>query len=174
MKKIVILSLALLVMLSACGTGYIQEPEHCSLCDTLPCHAPCVINLSTGEKAELNVYDPHPFTAGELAEEQRGGYFSFIRGAGVKGHKLGGESITVTIPMGSEGLNPQLFCKACRELLVDHANQGYVLADLKDPRNPVVYGIYANGSFSFRCYDISVHKAKDAQKIEITIIGTLQ
>ena len=173
MKKTVTLCLVLLVIMSACGKDYIQEPEICALCDNLPCHAPCIINLSTGEKLELSVYEPHPFTAGELAEEQRGGYFSFIRGAGVKGHKLGGESVTVTIPMESEGLNQQHFCKACRERLVDYANQGFVLVDLMDPETPIVYGIYAHTSYSFRCYNISAHEHKDTKKIEILIIGTL-
>lgn len=173
MRKIVILSIVLLVMLSACGTDYIQEPEICALCDNLPCHAPCIINLSTGEKLELSIYEPHPFTAGELAEEQRGGYFSFIRGAGAEGHKLGGESVTVRIPMESEGLNPQYFCKSCRERLAVYANQGYVVVDLKDPEDPIIYEIYAKASFSFRCYNISVHEHKDTKKIEILIIGTL-
>lgn len=122
---------------------------------------------------ELSVYEPHPFTAGELAEEQRGGYFSFIRGAGVEGHKLGGESVIVTVPMKSKGMNEQNFCKACREWLTGYANQGYVVADLKDPEAPIIYKIYANASFSFRCYDISIQEQKDAEKFEITIVGTL-
>lgn len=173
MRKIVILCIALLVMLSACGTNRIQEPEICALCDNLPCHAPCIINLSTGEKLELSVYEPHPFTAGELAEEQRGGYFSFIRGAGAEGHKLGGESVTIKIPVKADGLDQQYFCNQCRELLADYKTCGYVLVDLKDTENPVAYEINADLKAAFRCYEISVQEIKEDGKYEISIIGTL-
>ena len=174
MKKTAILCIALLVILSACGQNRNREPEQCSLCDNLPCHAPCIINLSTGEKLDLSVYELHPFTVGELAEEQRTGYFSFIQGAGISGHKLGGKSVTVTIPTESKGLIRQYFCTACLDLLADYANQGYVLADLKNPKEPIIYSIYEDSSFSFRCYDISVHKHSDAEEFVVTIIGTLE
>lgn len=174
MKKTVILCIALLVTLSACWANQNRDPEKCSLCDNLSCHAPCIINLSTGEILELSVYEPHPFTAGELAEEQRTGYFSFIQGAGIAGHKLGGKSVTVTIPTESEGLNRQYFCTACLDLLAGYANQGYVLADLKNPKNPIIYSICKGSSFSFRCYDISVQKSSDTEGFVVTIIGTLE
>ena len=174
MKKAVILCIALLVTLSACWTNQNREPDKCSLCDNLSCHAPCIVNLSTGEILELSVYEPHPFTAGALAEEQRTGYFAFIQGAGVSGHKLGGKSVTVTIPTESGRLIRQHFCTACLDLLADYANQGYVLTDLKDPKNPIIYGIYENTSFSFRCYDVSIQKHKDAEAFVVTIIGTLE
>ena len=164
----------MLVTLSACGTNQNRDPEKCSLCDNLSCHAPCIINLSTGEILELSVYEPHPFTAGELAEEQRTGYFSFIQGAGISGHKLGGKSVTVTIPTGSEGLIRQHFCTACLDMLADYANQAYILADLKNPKNPIIYSLYENHAFSFRCYDISIQKHRDAEEFVVTIIGTLE
>lgn len=174
MRKIAALCIALLVILSACGTNQSRDPEPCSLCDNLPCHAPCVINLSTGEKLDLSVYELHPFAAGELAEEQRTGYFSFIQGAGISGHKLGGKSVTVTIPTGSKGLSRQHFCRTCLDMLADYANQAYILADLKNPKNPIIYSLYKNCAFSFRCYDISIQKSIDAEGFVVTIIGTLE
>lgn len=174
MRKIVILCIALLVFLSAYGANQSQAPEVCSLCGTPPCHAPCIINLSTGEKLELSVYELHPFTAGELAEEQRTGYFSFIQGAGISGHKLGGKSVTVTIPTGSRGVHQQHFCSTCRKRLTGHTYQEYILADLQDPKNPIIYGIYENTSFSFRCYDVSIQKRSDSEEFVVTIIGTLE
>lgn len=174
MRKIVILCIALLVLLSAYSANQSRAPEVCSLCDTPPCHAPCMINLSTGEKLELSVYELHPFTAGELAEEQRTGYFSFIQGAGVSGHKLGGKSVAVTVPMESKVLSRQYFCAACLDLLVDYTNQGYILADLKNPKKPIIYSICEDSSFSFRCYDVSIQKHKDAEEFVVTIIGTLE
>lgn len=172
MKKFMIMCIAILVLLSAC-TNEILEPEQCSLCAGLPHHAPCIINLSTGEMLELAVYEPHPFIAGELAEDQQGGTFSFVRGAGVEGYKLGGESLTIRIPMESEGLNLQFFCKGCRKRLAAYTDQGYVVVDLKEPENPIIYEVYANASFFFRCYDISVHKQKEEGKTVIVVVGTL-
>lgn len=174
MRKIVILCIALFVTLSACGTKQSRAPGVCSLCGTPPYHAPCIINLTTGENLELSVYELHPFTAGELAEEQRTGYFCFIQGAGISGHKLGGKSVTVTIPTESKGLSRQYFCTACLDLLADYTNQGYVLADLKNPKKPIIYSICEDSSFSFRCYDISIQEHQDAEEFVVTIIGTLE
>lgn len=173
MKKQIILCVALLFLLVACSTENIPEPERCSLCDDLPRHAPCIINLSTGEKLELDVYEPHPFLVGEIAEEQRGGYFAFVRGAGVEGYKLGAESVTITIPVKSDRLDQQHFCNQCRELFADCKNQGYTLVDLKDTESPVVYTINADTKIAFRCYEISVREIKEDGKSQISIIGTL-
>ena len=82
MKKVGIIWAMLLVVLMGCSVDSIPEPEKCSMCDDLPRHALCIINLSTGEKLELDIYEPHPFLVGEIAEEQSGGYFRLIRGAG--------------------------------------------------------------------------------------------
>lgn len=172
MKKIIALGIALLVLLCVCSIDCVPEPERCCLCDDLSRHAPCIINLNTGEKLELDVYEPHPFLVGEIAEEQGGGYFSFIRGAGAEGYKLGAVSITITIPLKSNRLKQQYFCNRCRELLADYKNQGYALVDLIDTKKPVIYPIKANTKSTFRCYEISVQEIKEDEKYTITIIGT--
>ena len=63
---------------------------------------------------ELTVYEPHPFIVGELAEEQRGGTFSFIHGAGAEGYKLSAELIVINIPMQTYKLEEKHFCNTCR------------------------------------------------------------
>lgn len=173
MKKSVLLCIALFIVLTSCASGPAPEPERCSLCDDLARHAPCIINLNTGEKVELDMYEPHPFLVGEIAEEQRGGYFSFVRGAGVEGYKLGAESVTITIPAKADKMDQQFFCNACRELLAYHTNSGYVLVDLKDTDAPVIYEIDADASYSFRCYDITIQELVEDKKYEITVTGTL-
>lgn len=172
MKKAIIFCMMFLALFTACSRSPVPEPERCSLCDDLSRHAPCIINLSTGEKLELDVYEPHPFLVGEIAEEQRGGYFSFVRGAGVEGYKLGAESVTITIPVKADKMEQQFFCNACRELLADHTNSGYVLVDLKDTDAPIIYEIDEDAYYSFRCYDITIQEFMDEKKYEIVIIGT--
>ena len=173
MKKLMIVCIAILALLSCCANA-IPEPERCSLCAGLPCHGPCIINLSTGEMLELAVYEPHPFIAGELAEEQQCETFSFMRGAGIEGYKLSGESITITIPMVADTMEEKHFCNSCRERLACCAAQEFALVDLKDISNPIIYAIDINLEVSFRCYKIIVNEAKEGEKYEISIIGTLE
>jgi len=172
LKKLTIICVAILMLLSACSSNSIPEPERCSLCDDLSRHAPCIVNLSTGEKIELEIYEPHPFLVGEIAEEQRGGYFSFVRGAGVDGYKLGAELATVTIPNANDKLDRKHFCTTCRELLNNYEKDGYVLVDLKNTKQPVIYSVEDGANFSFRCYEVSVTQLAESNEFEIIVIGT--
>lgn len=174
MKKLTVICIVILVLLTGCTYVNAPEPEQCSLCAGLPCDAPCIINLSTGEMLELAVYEPHPFIAGELAEEQQSETFSFVRGAGVEGYKLSAESIIIKVPMNADEMEEKHFCNSCRERLADCKDQGYALLDLKDAKNPVVYKIDADAQVSFRCYSISVCEIKEDGKLEITVTGTLE
>ena len=121
---------------------------------------------------ELDVYESHPFLVGEIAEEQRGGYFSFVRGAGVEGYKLGVESVTITIPARSDKLDRNYFCNSCRELLADYEKDGYILVDLKNTEQPVIYRIDDGTAFSLRCYEVAVQKLDEASEYEISVVGT--
>lgn len=171
MKKLIIVCIAIIALLTAYANE-IPEPEQCSLCAGTPCHAPCIINLSTGEILELAVYEPHPFIAGELAEEQQSETFSFVRGAGIEGYKLSAESIIIKVPMNADKMEDKHFCKLCRERLASCAAQGYALVDLKDTINPVIYTISTDLKVSLRCYRVSVRETKAGRKYEIIIIGT--
>lgn len=51
------------------------DSQDCSICGHLKCHAPCILNLATGEIGELELYMPHDTEAGEIAKEQLGGTF---------------------------------------------------------------------------------------------------
>lgn len=171
MKIVGIIWAMLLVVLIGCSVDSIPEPEICSMCDDLPRHAPCIINLSTGEKLELEIYEPHPFLVGEIAEKQPGGYFRLIRGAGVEGYIVGAEYGVVFAPIRSEKMNQQYFCNSCRDRLATNTISGYVLVDLKEPDEPVVYPTDISASFSMRCYSVSVQENAEKDKYEITIIG---
>lgn len=171
MKKVAIIWVILFVVLMGCSTVPAPEPEQCSMCDDLSRHALCIINLSSGEKLELDIYEPHPFLVGEIAEEQLGGYFSFIRGAGIEGYKVAAEYIVISVPVKSEKMDQQYFCNTCRDRLASNAKSGYVLVDLNDPENPIVYTINTSTSFSVRCYSVSVQENTKQDKYEIKIKG---
>ena len=173
-KNTLILWIALVAIALSC---YIErpapEPEQCTMCTGPSQHAICIINLSTGEKVELNVYEPHPFLAGEIADEQTGGYFGFIHSAGVEGYKIAAEFIVAAIPIKSERIKQQYFCSSCRKRLEDSENNGYVLVDLLNPKDPVVFPIHHDTAFSVRCYSVAVQEGED-NTYKITVTGHLE
>ena len=173
MKKIaLILTIVIIFSVIIYATSPVPEPERCSLCDSFPRHAPCILKLSTGELVELEIYDPHPYKVAEIAEEQPGGYFSFVRGAGLDGHMVAAEYLTATIPVKAERMNKEYFCSDCRELLNDYKRCGYVLVDVRDPEAPVLHPIEKGTSFSLRCYEVEIGKNEEDNKYELTIRGT--
>lgn len=173
MKKIaLILTIVIILSVITYATLPVPEPERCSLCDSFPRHAPCILKLSTGEMVELEIYDPHPNKVAEIAEEQPGGYFSFVRGAGLDGHMVAAEYLTATIPVKAARMNKEYFCSDCRELLDDYKRCGYVLADVRDPEASVLYPIEEGTSFSLRCYEVEIGKNDEDDKYELTVRGT--
>lgn len=171
-KRAIILALVLIFSTAIYYALPVPEPERCSLCDCFPRHAPCILKLSTGELVELEIYDPHPYKVAEIAEEQPGGYFSFVRGAELDGHMVAAEYLTATIPVKADCMNEEYFCNDCRELLADYKRCGYVLADVRDPEGPVLYPIEKGTSFSLRCYEVEIGKNEEDNKYELTIRGT--
>lgn len=171
MKKAVIIGVTLFVILLKCSTAPIPEPNQCSMCADLSRHALYVINLNTGEKLDLDIYEPHPFLVGEIAEKQYGGYFSLVRGAGIEGYKVGAEYIVVAVPIEANKMDLQYFCNACRVILEPHTHCGYALVDLKEPKKPVVYSIDNTTSLFIRCYSVLVEENVEKDKYVITIRG---
>lgn len=173
MKKIaIILAIVIIFSVIIYSALLVPEPERCSLCDSFPRHAPCILKLSTGELVELEIYDPHPYKVAEIAEEQPGGYFSFVRGAGLDGHMVAAEYLTATIPVKPERMNREYFCSDCRELLDGYKRCGYVIADVRNPEASVLYPVEEGTSFSVRCYEVEIGKNEEDDKYELMIRGT--
>lgn len=55
------------------------------------------------------------------------------------------------VPMEGERKNQSYFCETCRELL-DEYEQGYLLIDMHDLQNPVVYDLEDGVVYEMRCY----------------------
>ena len=68
MRRIILvfMMMALLLSLMACSGINAPEPDRCSLCDHIPSHAPCLVNLNTGEVGEIALYEPHHTLVGEI------------------------------------------------------------------------------------------------------------
>lgn len=174
LKRISIVLLITISILMIWDMAAPPDPEDCSICGHLKCHAPCILNLATGEIGEMELYQPHFRKVGEIAEDQTGGTFSFIYLAGLQGIRLTDPwYIEIDIPMEGEKKNNTFFCNMCRELLKEY-EQGYVLLDLYDLENPVVYGFKEGAAYEMRCYQIAVTPKWVKSEFHVRMDGTLE
>lgn len=174
MKKYIIPIVAvILILILARAILPAPEPEHCAICDSIPYHAPALVNLSTGEVGELAVYEPHPFKAGELWEYQQGGTFSFLTVAGITGYRDTARwEAHISIPMEQNEYEEKYFCRSCRDKLHPFSQTGFVLADMRFPSEPVIYFIQGNTEILQDNYRIQM-EVNDLNECDITVIGTV-
>lgn len=150
-----------------------QEPKRCSICAELKRHAPCLLNLNTGKLGELDLYEPHPYKVGEIAEVQDSSYFAYFYAAGLQGIKVTNPwEISIEVPEKRVIHLNHSFCRKCRKLLSEYKS-GYVLIDLYEPTNPVIYPIFSDAAYQIRCYTISVAYSKENKVFDLSIKGTL-
>ena len=161
----------LLLLLISCVATTILNTEQCCMCADISRHAPSIINLSTGEQLVLDVYEPHPFRSEEIAEDQPCSYFNHIQGAGAKGCRVGGEFVLVTIPIKSEKMNHRYCCNSCIDRLAKAEESGYILVDLINPQEPVVYPVSPASSFYIRNYSVSIQEVTHNNRYAITVTG---
>lgn len=165
--------IAVLLLLFGCNSD-IPEPASCVLCDTYSRHAPCLVDLNSGEIRDLEIYQLDYTGDGELYDTQRGGYLSFISMGEISGVLLGAESVELEVPSKASAMAEGIFCNNCRQMLKDSKCQGYVLADLHAPKTPTVWSIQDGISFSVRCYDVTITKSDKPGKLKIVMNGTLK
>ena len=173
MKNAVKLICAIIVIAMVFGIAVTcWEPEQCALCSFVKSHAPCIVNMQTGEVQELDLYFPHMTLVGEIAEEQDSSIFSFISAAGAKGTKTTSPYIIdLDVPLIREAVFKRHFCRECRKLL-GNQDCGYVLADLYVPGQPNIIPITDGMSVNLRCYEITAVRNEEESIFELTIKGT--
>lgn len=151
-KVYVIIILAVLIVALAFWRAT-AEPEVCALCDGHKRHAPCVVNLSTGEVGELVIYEPHHTLVGEIAEEQAGGTLVFFPCIGQRAVRdTDAETSAVELPESQERMKPKYFCRSCRNLL--HGMRRYALVDLYDLNHIRVFSIADGAQYEIRDYSV--------------------
>ena len=174
MKKYIIPIIAVILILFLARTILpAPEPERCAICDSIPMHAPALVNLATGEVGELAVYDPHPFKVAELNAYQQGGTFSFIYAAGLNGYSDTANWEThITIPTNENEYEEKHFCKSCRERIAGHTENGFLLLDLRTPESFDILSLDSEEIQTVRCYEVQTNQCLD--EIEIVVHGTLE
>ena len=162
----------LVVCLATTAFVQTQEPDRCPLCEFIKSHAPCIVNIETGEVVELALYQPHYSLVGEIAELQTDSTFSFVSAAGAKGTRISSPyKMELDVPKAVEPLCKTAFCKSCRTLLTG-ADSRYVLADLYAPGNPVIYPVIDGLDVKMRCYEATAVYDADEKDYDLLLIGT--
>lgn len=136
------------------------NPARCALCAAGRYHAPCLLNLSTGELFELAVYSPHEQLEAELSPSQpsvlaiqmSGGIFAY------SDPRAGW--CDATAPHIKEPPRASLFCGACGALLRPYYKDGYVLLDLY--AGPECYPFRAGASYDIRDYRVNIVNKPDS------------
>jgi len=173
MKRVIVITGLLLLLFTGCSSD-IPEPKECALCDAFPRHAPCLVDLNTGELRDLEIYQPHHTKVAELSDEQYGGYMSLVQFGDISGILLGADRVELNVPIKSTGMQDGLFCNDCRKLLKDNKCQSYILTDLRHPATPSVWPFKDGLSFSVRCYEIDITTSDDSENLIIVMRGTLK
>lgn len=148
-----------------------NEEARCYICEGLPHHAPCLIDLATGGVLELSVYDNDPVVQGELSENQTTGHVTFTMSGGMTAIGDAGVSSSAVLPTESRELNAALFCDECKAALASIPNQGVVLADLYDLENIQYFPIAEGASYTCREYQISIEMSDGSEELQVFVSG---
>lgn len=170
-----ILSVVLVVVIATTAILLLtQEEKECCLCSSFRYHAPCLIDLETGDLIELDLYFPDDELVAELENPQPEiDTFSFVKLGNVSGTKLtGNKTIELHIPNDKTPF-PSL-CKECKEQLPFGYTNRYVFADLYGMEEKFLIPIAESTTISFRCYDLSMEEDIEKGGISVVIQGTLQ
>jgi len=171
-KKIKMLCLALLSVWFVLGFCIAVQP--CALCDSKPYHGLCLVDRQAGQVYEFTIYDNDPFAPGELSEQQTNGTFSFLEMGELIGYRnTAGNTAGVSVPdtpwLGWNGG----FCLSCEKLMRNNAAGRYLIADLSDPKELIVFPIADGAVYESRCYGITVMKDTKNGKLDIMVTGQL-
>lgn len=157
----------------ALGAWLCLMPKTCALCQTQPCHAVCLVDVTEGTVHPLTVYDPDPFRPGALAAEQTGGTFSLLCWGAARGYRDTARYVcSINVPAEGTGRAWGHFCRSCRRLLKENAGAGYALADIRTPETPRVMPLADGARYCVRCYQVDV--CLDAGAYCLTVTGTLE
>ncbi|MBQ5642370.1 MAG: hypothetical protein IIV13_01255 [Bacteroidaceae bacterium] len=154
-------------------------PECCAVCENgegRPYHAPVLVNLSTGEIGEMQIYDPDlPGSVLDINPIQQTGTFSFARYAGLTGRKdTCSHTSRVEIPKELEPLRMEHFCRACRAILAQTASEGFALLDLFNLEDIKAYAVLEGAEYTIRDYAVRVYWNEEVDDLTLEVLGQME
>ena len=142
-------------------------PDRCVLCEGIRYHAPCMLNLTTGEVVEMELYEPHPKLVAEIASFHPRGDWAIMYGAGLTLNRDRAKwKIDICLQHNEGYLKYTEFCYFCRFRLLKYRHDKYVIVDLYDRKHPSVYPVKDGAEYNMRCYTVTVSK-EDAYRITL-------
>lgn len=169
-----LLSLFLAASMAALVGCASNVQTECCLCNSFRYHAPCLIDLETGELIELDLYFPDDKLVAELEDPQPEiDTFSFAKLGNVSGTKLTG-SKTIELHIPNDKTRFPSLCKKCKQQLPVGYTSRYVFADLYGTEEKFLIPIAENTTVSLRCYELSMKQDVEKGGISVVIQGTLE
>lgn len=154
------------------GLVLAPEPEVCALCGGGRYHAPCLVNLATGEVGELRIYDLDPeredSTVNSPAQTRSVFYFT----AGVCAFcDENDNTCTAQLPEKTDPVTGTYFCRNCRAKLADIAAGGFVLADLYDLAHIRIYPVTPGAEYGIRNYTVRISQDEKTAGLNVLVSG---
>lgn len=155
--------------------------ENCVLCNVGKCSNLHLINLSTGDIGEIQVYDVgvlvengNIMDTSEFSTNQTTGTFNFVNCVGLTGFRTTGTYNTceIELPENVQTIRKKHYCASCYEQLTAISNKGYLILDSYDPDNKQVYSTDAGDHHLIRVFDASV--SMDEGKLRLRVVGMLE
>ena len=182
-KKLICILLLVTLYLNGCCVGYIYEyrhsvileklllqpePDTCALCElAVPYHAPCLVNLSTGEVLELRVYDEGLSLTGYVNQQESGTIDLSVKNGITLMRDTTEKTCTAYLKESKSKIDGSYFCYQCRGLPAQVSTEGYVLADVYDSAAIEIFPL-EKGCYTIRDYSVEITDEEDKLKITVT------
>ena len=162
MKKTMLIAAAACLVLCIFGMAMARrDPAHCELCEAPESDVPCILDLHSGEVAELRI------STDELSDDPSTFTFSFMDVLGNTGYRdTGARMCKVTLPQDNLRLLPSCFCRDCREKLQSVRKDHYAVLDTASKD---VYPLQES-SFIIGGYSVSITKEERGMCVTVQSI----
>ena len=159
MKKTMLIAAVACLALCIFGMAITRrDPAHCALCEAPESDVPCILDLHSGEVAELRI------STDELSEDPSTFTFSFMDVLGNTGYwDTGARMCKVTLPQDNLCLSPSYFCRECREKLQSVRKDHYAVLDTASKN------VYPLQESSLTISEYSVTIAKEGSGMSVTV-----
>ena len=159
MKKSIVIAAVACLVLCVFGMAITRrDPAHCSLCEAPESDVPCVLDLHSGEVAELRI------STDELSDDPSTFTFSFMDVLGNTGYRdTGARMCKVTFTQDNLRLSPSCFCRDCREKLRCVRKDHYAVIDTASKD---VYPLQESSSI-IGGYSVSITKEENGMSVTV-------
>lgn len=136
----------------------LRDPADCALCEAPESDVPCILDLHSGEVAEMRISNE------KLSDDPSTFIFSFMNVLGNTGYRdTGARMCKVTLPQDNQRLSLNHFCRDCREKLQSVRKDHYAVLDTASK------DVFPLQESSFTISEYSVTIAKEESGMSVTV-----